>query len=240
MRVAPASLALAAWLGVVVHPARANAPIPAASAAIHAPALATEEAPPPRPAIPWAQALPALVVHDTNAGVTGEARLYADDGALSLEGAQAFDRVLAGNGADAPRALDRRLLQLVVKAAAHFGATHLSVVSSWRDSSRKGSRHRSGQAMDFVLDGVPPAKLAAYLRKGARVGVGIYTHRRTQFVHLDVREQSFHWLDASPPGRVWRELGITEKGALARDDAYEPAQDLPEPPGVPGARAPGR
>ena len=93
----------------------------------------------------------------------------------------------------------------MVKAAAHFDGTEVDVVSSFRDGARPGSHHRSGDALDWSLRGVAAAKLAAYLRRGARVGVGVYTHPRTQFVHLDVREQSYHWADASPPGRSWRE-----------------------------------
>jgi uncharacterized protein YcbK (DUF882 family) len=164
-----------------------------------------------------------------NTTVSDEVRLYKDDGTLDPEAAGAVDRLLADpKFAGPPRAIDRRLLQLVVKAAAHFGATHVSIVSSFRDSKRSGSRHRTGEALDFVLDGVTAGKLAAHLRTYGRVGVGIYTHPRTQFVHLDVRDQSYHWLDASPPGRTWREKGMTDPGARARDDAYRPEQDLPE------------
>ena len=81
--------------------------------------------------------------------------------------------------------------------------------------------------MDFSLPGVTAAKLAAYLRGNGRVGVGVYTHKRTQYVHLDVRDESYHWIDASPPGATWREGKLTDRGAPARDAAYEPAQDLP-------------
>ena len=69
--------------------------------------------------------------------------------------------------------------------------------------------------------------LAAYLRGLPRVGVGIYTHPRTQFVHLDVRDQSYHWLDASPPGVKWREMQLRDAGASKRDEAWTPARDLP-------------
>ncbi len=74
---------------------------------------------------------------------------------------------------------------------------------------------------------MPAAALAAYLRTGARVGVGVYTHPRTQFVHLDVREASYHWTDASPPGVSWRETRLGDRSAPARDAAYRPERDLP-------------
>ena len=70
--------------------------------------------------------------------------------------------------------------------------------------------------------------LASYLRELPRTGVGVYTHPKTQYVHLDSREHSFHWLDASPPRRRWRENSIGARDLVVRDGAYTPALDLPE------------
>jgi hypothetical protein len=59
--------------------------------------------------------------------------------------------------------------------------------------------------------------------------VGIYTHPKTSYVHLDDREHSFHWLDASPPGRTWREMSLGGGVSLIqRDAAYARADDWPE------------
>jgi uncharacterized protein YcbK (DUF882 family) len=176
--------------------------------------------------VAWADALPALRFVNTRTGADVWARLYAADGTIDEHAAAMIDVVMADRGA-APRPLCRRTLQLVVKAAAHFGATEVDVVSSFRDGARPGSHHRSGDAIDWRLPGVSPLKLAAHLRREARVGVGVYTHPRTQFVHLDVREQSYHWADASPPGRSWRESRMTDRGAAARDAGYRREQDLP-------------
>jgi hypothetical protein len=68
------------------------------------------------------------------------------------------------------------------------------------------------------------AALAFALR---RTGVGVYTHPKTQYVHLDSREHSFHWLDASPPRRRWREKSIGAASLPALDLSYVPAMDLP-------------
>ncbi len=176
--------------------------------------------------VAWAEALPALHFVNTRTGADVWVRLYAADGAVDEGAARLIDAVLAERDA-APRPLCRRTLQLVVKAAAHFGATEVDVVSSFRDGARPGSHHREGDAIDWRLRGVTAPKLAAYLRQGARVGVGVYTHPRTQFVHLDVRDQSYHWADASPPGRTWRESRMTDRSAAARDAAYRREQDLP-------------
>lgn len=196
--------------------------VPVPSAAQTAP-----EPPAKRPAVAWAIALSPLRFRNINTSAAGAFQIYTPEGAVDEGAARAIDRTLAGRDDTAERSLNRRLLQLVFKAANHFHAREVAVVSSFRESKRKGSRHRTSEAIDFILDGVPPAALAAHLRTYARVGVGVYTHRRTQFVHLDVREQSYHWLDASPPGRTWREMRLFDRSAAARDAAYQPAQDLP-------------
>jgi hypothetical protein len=98
------------------------------------------------------------------------------------------------------------------------------IVSGWRE---RGGRHAKGEAVDFRLDGVYAPTIAAYLRSLPRVGVGIYTHPDTQFVHVDVREPSYAWVDGSAPGvHGWeRQLGLPH--ADKRDAGYQPEMDLP-------------
>lgn len=201
-------------------------------------------APAPSP-VAWATALEPILFRNVNTRQASALRLYSPDGSVDEAAALRADALLAGEDVEAfdhedkvPRPISRRLLQLIVRAAEHFKATEVDVISSWRESKRKGSRHRHGEAIDFTLLGVKPKALASYLRDLPRVGVGIYTHPRTQFVHLDVREQSYHWLDASPPNRVWRELRLPDLTAPARDAAYALEQDLPESAATLSAAAP--
>src|SRR5262245_47540683 len=99
-----------------------------------------EDAPAPEPAA-WAAALPPLRFVNTRTRAEGSVRLYADDGSIDERAAATIDRMLAERDAE-PRPLHRRVLQLVVKAANHFGAKEVLVVSSFRDNARKGSHHR--------------------------------------------------------------------------------------------------
>jgi uncharacterized protein YcbK (DUF882 family) len=125
--------------------------------------------------------------------------------------------------------INRRTLQLLFKAAYHFASYEVEVVSAYRKPGRRREGpHASGAAIDFRLRGVSAPVLAAYLREIPRTGVGVYTHPKTQFVHLDSREHSFHWLDASPPRRNWREKSIGAADLGERDRHYSPEQDLPE------------
>lgn len=177
--------------------------------------------------------------HSMQYGESEDVRLYDAHGALDLFALASLDHLL-GDGRDrADRretTMDRRVLQLIFKAAYHFDSHHVTVISGYREPGRSPEgRHGEGKAVDFQLKGVSAQALAAYLRTQARVGVGVYTHPRTQFVHLDNRDTSFHWLDASPPGRRWRERSLGRKGMAARDRAYRCEDDWPEgalPPGV--------
>lgn len=179
------------------------------------------------PAAPWATRLPPLLFRDINTLADVTLRLYRPDGTLDDPAATELERVLWSSKDDAPPRVSRRLLQLVVKAAAHFDAHEIQVISSHRPKSRPGSRHRSGEAIDFLFPNVPPKKLAEHLRTYARVGVGLYIHPRSQYVHLDVRDASYHWLDSSPPGRTWKEHPLPDITAATRDAAHTPEHDLP-------------
>ena len=183
--------------------------------------------------------LPTLRFSNQNTGESAEIRLYDSAGQIDEVEATRLDVLLCDTRDSkdvAAVTLDRRTLQLAVRAALHFRANQLLVVSAYRKPGRRAEGpHASGRAIDFKLPGVPARVLAAYLRTLPRVGVGIYTHPKTSFVHLDDREHSFHWLDASPPGRHWRELSIGNAGLAKRDAAYARRDDWPEgstpPPG---------
>lgn len=181
----------------------------------------------------WAVALRAVEVRNRNTNARARVRLYGDDGEIDRAALRSFMRV-AASAADLPDApdgdvaepLDARLVQLAFRAAYHFGGAPIVIVSA----TRKGSpgKHGSGDALDFQLDGVKAPALAAYTRTYPRAGVGIYTHPKTQYIHLDVREQSYHWIDASPPGVTWREGLLRDASRDKRDAAYVATSDLPE------------
>lgn len=176
--------------------------------------------------------LPLLTIRNINSREVLRTRLYTSEGQVDEVVVKQLDTLLC-DARDPEnilsRTMDRRLLQLVFRAAYHFSSDHVDVVSAYRKpvSTHEGV-HAQGRAIDFRLQGVKPLELAAYLRTLPRVGVGIYTHPKTQFVHLDVREQSFHWLDGSPPGRHWREKNITVKGLNVLDAKYTRKDDWPE------------
>jgi uncharacterized protein YcbK (DUF882 family) len=182
--------------------------------------------------VPFAM-LPALRIVNVNSRKSDTIRLYDMRGRLDEDAAAALD-VLLADSRDPDnirmKELDRRVYQMLYRAAYHFHSSLIEVVSAYREPrSRSEGRHGFGRALDFRLNNVSAPWLAAYLRSTmARVGVGFYTHPSTQFVHLDDRDRSYFWVDASPPGRHWRERPIGVVGAAKRDAAYEPRFDWPE------------
>ena len=160
------------------------------------------------------------------------ARLYTATGQIDEAVATQLDQLLCDSRKGHQRestTIDRRTLQQVYRAAYHFRAYQVEVISAYRKSnSQREGIHALGRAIDFKLAGVDATQLAAYYRTIPRLGVGIYTHPKTHFVHLDVRERSFHWLDASPPRRHWRERNISAKSLGALDAQYSSSWDWPE------------
>jgi uncharacterized protein YcbK (DUF882 family) len=190
-------------------------------------------APPPKvlpvalpPDAPWAVDLAPLKVECANTGESASIELYGRDGSVDPSSLEDFSRIAADSNGYSP--LNPRLVQLAVKAAHHFHASKLVVVSAFRQKRRgKSDHHTAGEALDFKLPGVDYRKLAAYLRTYPLVGVGIYTNPKTQYVHLDVRDRSYHWIDASPPGVTWREALLADPSQATRDASYTPESDLP-------------
>lgn len=177
-------------------------------------------------------------LHLVNINTHDEAtlRLYTSEGAFDEEAAGRLDRLLS----DARRpgkppvvvALDRRLLRLLFRVAYHFGVSEVELVSGYRQPRRYAEGlHGKARAVDFRLVGVGAPEVATYLRGLPRVGVGLYTHPRTRWVHLDVRDRSYHWVDATPPGKRWgaARLPPSDQRALdALDADYAESDDLPE------------
>ena len=177
-------------------------------------------------------ALPPLVVVSGQGGASCVVRPYRDDGALDDDALATLATTLAdvrdpAHPAVAP--LDRRLVRLLARTAWHFDAPTIRVVSAYRAPRRRAEGlHAKGRALDFALDGVAPREVAAYLREQPRLGVGVYVHRRTQYVHLDVRDESYHWIDASPPRTSGWPASLRTAGLAALDASWTEESDLPE------------
>jgi LysM repeat protein len=106
---------------------------------------------------------------------------------------------LLGASGSRPK-LDRRVVSLLVLISDRFGGRPIRVVSGYRERSYfQDSRHKSSQAVDFSLLGVPNRAVSDFLRTQKNLGVGYYPN--SSFVHADVREYSAYWVDYAGPGQ---------------------------------------
>ncbi len=95
------------------------------------------------------------------------------------------------------------LIRLIAKVSDTFGGRPLRVVSGYRTTSYfRDSRHKTSEAVDFSVVGVPNAAVRDYLVTLGKVGVGYYPN--STFLHLDVRARYTYWVDYSGPGEAPR------------------------------------
>lgn len=120
--------------------------------------------------------------------------------------------------------VDPRVLDLVYRVAVHFEAQEVRIISGYRTPKNGShSNHGKGRAIDLVVPGAKDEDVASFAREQGFVGVGVYP--TSGFVHLDVRERSYFWVDFSGPGKRNRTRGIlgdlaskSDARALARGE----------------------
>jgi LysM repeat protein len=127
--------------------------------------------------------------------------IVIEDGKLLPSARRAISEMLGAKG-NHP-ALSERLIRLLVRVSDTFGGRPLRVVSGYRSSSYfSDSRHKTSEAVDFSIPGVPNDVLRQYLLLLDDVGVGYYPN--SSFLHLDVRGCSMQWVDFAGPGEAPR------------------------------------
>ena len=96
-----------------------------------------------------------------------------------------------------PRLPDRLLWYLYI-VGYHYDRP-VQLVSGMRARARRTSRHHKGHAADIRIEGVSPKALWRYVKRFKKVGLGWYP--TSKFVHIDVRDKSYYWIDDSGPGQ---------------------------------------
>lgn len=157
---------------------------------------------------------PKLVLVSINRGERVELEPLGDGGGFSPLARERASWILrARDGAQHP--VDPRLLDLVYALQRKFGAGEIRFLSGFRTPKRPGSNHGFGRALDLVVPGATDEQVATYARSLGFVGVGIYP--TSGFVHLDVRDRSFFWVDRSGPGKPNKTVSILAGDAAASD-----------------------
>lgn len=103
--------------------------------------------------------------------------------------------------------IDPRLLDMVYRLEVHFHAHEIRIISGYRTPRGAAtSNHGKGRAMDLVVPGASDEDVAKFAREEGFAGVGVYPV--SGFVHVDIREHSYFWVDTSGPGKRSRIRGI--------------------------------
>ena len=143
-----------------------------------------------------------MTMYQANAGDKIRVRLYDRKGRTHKNDLRRMYSFLRDRRSGKKRVMNWRLLKHLYTVSRKFPGKTLMVYSAYR--SRKlppgrESRHKTGRAVDFRVEGVSKEKLRDYLMsRFKKVGVGYYPH--VPFVHLDVRDRSAFWVDTSRSG----------------------------------------
>ncbi|HEX4511927.1 MAG TPA: DUF882 domain-containing protein [Polyangiaceae bacterium] len=115
--------------------------------------------------------------------------------------------------------IEPRVLDAIYRIQTHFGAQEIRVISGYRTpaaiASARGSQHGRGRAIDVIVPGTSDDDVAKFARDMGYMGVGVYP--ASGFVHVDVRDRSYFWVDSSGPGGRTRERGILSDIAAKAD-----------------------
>lgn len=174
---------------------------------------------------------PMLALHSLNTRERFVFRSAGPFGGFATSDLDRIARLLREPSSGNQHPIEPRLVDIVYRIQRHFNAEEMRVVSAYRaPRGKRVSNHGRGRAIDVVVPGVRDEDVAAFVRGLGFCGVGIYP--KSGFVHVDVRDRSYFWVDTSGPGRRHRERGIL--GDLARrSDAEARARgELPVAPFV--------
>jgi uncharacterized protein YcbK (DUF882 family) len=161
---------------------------------------------------------PKLVLVSLNTNERVELSASADQGLFSASELDRAAFALREPSSGNAHPVEPRLIDLVYRIQTHFAAQEVRIISGYRTPhGRNASNHGRGRAIDLVVPGTSDADVASFARELGFVGVGIYP--TSGFVHIDVRERSYFWVDASSPGRRNRERGVMHDVALKSDSA---------------------
>lgn len=174
--------------------------------------------------------LPAkLVLVSLNSGERVELDANAETGDFSARAAEEARWLFRERGTGRSHPVEPLLLDTLYRIQRHFNAPMLRVISGYR-APKPGSHsnHGRGRACDFVVPGASDKDVAMLARSYGFRGVGIYP--KSGFVHVDIRERSYFWVDNSRPGKKNRERGIMAGEAAGADREARARGDVIPPP----------
>ncbi len=183
-----------------------------------------------------------LVLASLNTGDRVEIAAATDRGTFLARDLDKAAKALRDSSSASEHPIEPRLIDLLYQLQRKFDAPEVRLVSGYRPgraaSERppvrgRGSNHSCGRAADIVIPGARDEDVAKAARDLGFVGVGLYP--TSGFVHVDVRERSYFWVDRSGPGRKNRERGILADLASKSDARAKTRGEEPTNPFAIGA-----
>lgn len=170
-----------------------------------------------------------LVLVSLNSGERVELEAHGEAGDFSARDAEEARWLFRERGSGRSHPIEPKLLDTLYRIQRHFGAPLLRVVSGYR-APKPGSHsnHGRGRACDFVVPGTTDKDVVELARSYGYRGVGIYP--KSGFVHVDIRDRSYFWVDTSGPGKKHRERGILSGQASSADHDAKGRGELPPAP----------
>ncbi len=185
----------------------AQRPAPTAAPPGYSNAVRGWHAPTPnKPAPVDADGRPMLALYALNTNERVELRALGERGGFASADLDRAARLLREPGSGSEHPVEPRTLDLVYRIQTHFHAQEIRVISGYRVPRQGHSNHGKGRAIDLVVPGTSDEDVAKFARDQGFTGVGVYPV--SGFVHVDVRERSYFWVDVSGPGKRNRERGI--------------------------------
>ncbi|MBI5490395.1 MAG: LysM peptidoglycan-binding domain-containing protein [Deltaproteobacteria bacterium] len=133
-------------------------------------------------------------------------RLFDGRGRLRSQAREPVERIFRQPSTGRTHRIDTDLLKMLQKVADHWPGKRILVYSGYRpfrrDQFTPKSKHNTGHALDFQVEGVSNGELRDYCRTFPHAGVGYYPN--SHFVHLDARDDRGYWVDYSRPGEAPR------------------------------------
>ncbi len=181
-------------------------------------------------AAPLDHGRPELVLHAMYIDETVALPAQTDHGGFYAEDLDRAAHALREPATGNAHPLEPRTLDMLYRIQTHFEAQEIRVMSAFRTPVPGNGQglHGKGRAVDFVVPGASDMDVARYARELGFVGVGVYPIG--SFVHVDVRERSYFWMDKSGPGHKSRERGILLDVAQRSDAAARTRGELPPAP----------
>lgn len=150
---------------------------------------------------------PMLVLVSLNSGESIAVPAQSEEGGFNAISLAKVEHLLRDLRSGLSHPVEPALLDRVYLAQRHFQAQEVRVVSGYRAPGVRGSgNHSRGRAMDLVLPGVSDKDFVNWARQLGFSGVGIYPS--AGYCHLDVRRESYFWMDRSGPGQRNREFPV--------------------------------